>query len=58
LYFDPSQPLQLAQRLRELFTDEALRIGMRDRGFRRAQHHSWRKGAARNLSAIGELLAQ
>ena len=56
LYFDPAQPAELAQALATVFADAALRARMARTGFARAQVHSWRRAAAQNLAAIGELV--
>lgn len=56
LYFDPAQPAQLAQRLREVFDSAAVRERMTRAGSTRAQVYSWRRAASLNLDAISALV--
>jgi glycosyltransferase involved in cell wall biosynthesis len=58
LYFNPTQPAELAQALRTLFADAALRERMTRSGFARTQLYSWRRAAAHNLAAMRELLQE
>ena len=53
-YFDPSQPADLASRLRDLFASSAEQAQMRAQGLARAQLFSWRRAAALNLAALSE----
>lgn len=55
LYFDPTQPGELAAQLRRLFADPALREHLRSAGVRRLEHFSWERAAALNLAAIQEV---
>ncbi len=55
LYFDPARPGELADRLRELFTDAALRERLCAAGRQRLERYSWQAAAALNLAAIREV---
>jgi glycosyltransferase involved in cell wall biosynthesis len=52
LYFDPNQPKELAQRLKEFFTDSQLPIKLAQAGHSRASQFSWQHGAKLNLQVI------
>jgi glycosyltransferase involved in cell wall biosynthesis len=58
LYFDPHQPAELAERLREFFADPALRARLVQRGRARAAHYSWEAGARLHLGYVREALGQ
>lgn len=55
LYFNPTHPQELADRLQQLFSDESLRLRLRIAGLRRLVEFSWDKAAALNLAAIREV---
>jgi glycosyltransferase involved in cell wall biosynthesis len=57
LYFDPAHPEELAEGLRRLASDAALRATMRIDGLARARHFSWHESALLNLAAIREVMA-
>ena len=56
LYFDPSRPEELAQRMQAVFTDGALKERMVSAGLARAQLYSWSRSASLNLRFIREAL--
>ncbi len=56
LYFDPRKPEELAQRVREVFSDSALRARMSAAGLERARLYSWMESARLNLRFIRELV--
>ena len=57
LYFDPTNPRSLANRLQAMFADPALRADMRSAGLERVSSYSWERAALLNLSAICEVIA-
>ncbi|HEY2927876.1 glycosyltransferase family 4 protein [Piscinibacter sp.] len=58
LYFDPASPLELADRLRAMFDEPALRADMRRAGLDRVRSYSWERAASLSLSAIREVIAR
>ena len=56
LYFDPHRPEELANRLREVFSDAALRARISLAGRERAALFSWQESARLNLGFIREAL--
>ena len=55
LYFEPTRPDELAQRLQQVFGDASLRDCLRAAGMKRLEHFSWDRAASLNLAAIREL---
>jgi glycosyltransferase involved in cell wall biosynthesis len=55
-YFDPARPNQLAERLRAVLADPALRDDMRRAGLERVTAYSWQRAASLSLSAIREVI--
>ena len=58
LYFTPTRPEELADRLSQLFGDALLRDGLRHAGQMRLESYSWDAAAALNLAAIRDVVAQ
>jgi glycosyltransferase involved in cell wall biosynthesis len=58
LYFDPRSAPALAQLLRRMLTDTALRQRLRELGFARASTYSWEIGARQLLKVCREAMAQ
>jgi glycosyltransferase involved in cell wall biosynthesis len=58
LYFDPQQPAQLAQRLREFFSNSQLATDMSQAGRQRAAGYSWQRSAELNLGMIQAVIKQ
>lgn len=56
LYFDPKNPAELAQKLKDLAADAPLRKAMSAAGIERARHYSWDESARLNLKYIQESL--
>ena len=52
LLVDPDDPDDIAERMREVAEDEALRGSLRRRGLDRAAQFSWRKTASETLAAL------
>jgi glycosyltransferase involved in cell wall biosynthesis len=57
LYFDPTQPRQLADRLLQFFQNPHTRALMASAGRARASQYTWRQAASLNLALIGEALS-
>lgn len=55
LLVEPRRPDQVAAALGRLLSDEALRAGLRERGFRRASEFSWQRAATELLDVFAEL---
>jgi glycosyltransferase involved in cell wall biosynthesis len=55
LLVESGRPDQLAEALTRLLSDESLRAGLRERGFRRASQFSWQRAAAELLDVFAEL---
>lgn len=56
LSFDPASAPELADRLRQLFSDSSLQERLRKAGLTRVQGYSWHRGAQINLAAVQEVL--
>ena len=54
LYFDPNSPADIAEKLVQVFADERLRQGLRERGMRQAATFSWERTARETLEVIEE----
>ena len=58
LYFTPTRPEELADRLSQLFGDAQLRASLRRAGQLRLEGYSWDAAAALNLAAICDVVGQ
>ena len=56
LLVDPLQPEDIAEAMRRVLTDPALREDLRRRGLARAQHFSWERSIRRVRDIYGEVL--
>ena len=56
LLVDPLQPEDIAEAMRRVLTDPALREDLRRRGLARAQHFSWERSIKRVRDIYGEVL--
>ena len=56
LLVDPLQPEDIAEAMRKVLTDPALREDLRRRGLARAQHFSWERSIKRVRDIYGEVL--
>ena len=56
LLVDPLQPEDIAEAMRRVLTDPALRDDLRRRGLARAQHFSWERSIKRVRDIYGEVL--
>ena len=54
---DPYDPDAIADGLRRVLTDDALRTTLRERGLARARHFSWDRSIARVRAIYDEVLA-
>lgn len=54
VFFDPHCPMEIADALQKIITDETLRETLRTRGLNRAQEFSWRKTAQETLAVYQE----
>ena len=54
LFFDPHCPMEIAEALKKITTDEELRTTLRTRGLNRAQEFSWQKTAEQTLAVYRE----
>lgn len=53
-YFDPDDPEDMAECVRDILTDPGLAAELRQRGTRRARAFSWHRAAARTLAVLVE----
>ena len=58
ILIDPYDPGAIAEAMRRVLTDEALRQSLRVRGLARARHFSWERSIARVREIYGEVLAR
>jgi glycosyltransferase involved in cell wall biosynthesis len=56
LYFNPHTPSELADRLKEFFTNSTIQLKLVQAGRRRAENYSWHHGAELNLQIILQTL--
>ncbi len=52
LYCDPRDPTEIARKLHELCSDDALREALRARGFERVKRFGWERCAEQHLAAL------
>jgi len=57
LLIDPLQPAAIADAMRRVLTDPALRQDLRERGLERARHFSWERSIRRVREIYGEVLS-
>jgi glycosyltransferase involved in cell wall biosynthesis len=55
-FIDPLQTEAIADAMRRVLTDDALRAGLRQRGLERAKHFSWERSIARVREIYTEVL--
>lgn len=56
LYFDPTQPDQLADLLAKVLSSGDLRTDLRERGLQRAKHFTWEQSTKRHVELYQKLL--
>ena len=57
VYCDPHDPADIARRIEEVMSNEALRVGMKSRGYQRAREFTWDRCARRLADIVRETWA-
>ena len=55
IYFDPSNPEDIAEKMNQVLSNENLRNKLINNGLKRARHFSWEKSAREHLSVFEEV---
>jgi glycosyltransferase involved in cell wall biosynthesis len=58
LYVDPYSPMDIAEKIKLILSDDRLREALRTKGLKRAKIFSWEKSAKEMLKVIEEVLAK
>ena len=58
VFFDPENPLEMAEKVRSILSDAGLRRELVERGKRRTGRYSWSETAAQTLEIYGRVFSR